>query len=713
MAEDRKDNLLNQRLAHFNQEVERLLLDKKMSRAKADRIREVLDEMRKDITERDRYRDEGSEDLAQAPDNRINRNQQYVEEQLQSEEQEDGEGDQGGEDGQGQSMDDGTDEGGQPQLDDSRKGRDSQRGDSSRREPGKEDLDRLNRKQPDRPSAKSNKSTGKPAPKPAVKAPVPAGGTAGAGAGAGAKAAGGKKLVMVVARSPYFWIALAIIVVIIIIVAWFSGMGHKSFNEGGGSIPIPMSFQDKEHVSLAGQVTALKDSGILVFASGTEGDVQWIEQGGDETMNLDWRIMETLKYLGNKWQERSNGIIEISVSYSNGPAVTRRKGVLKTFGVVVGGNGEEPLDAPSAYLTGQAIGISAIGRVSNELAKACFNDSDGDSSNNAPVQVKWQEIVSQDIIRPIYEQLQVDATVVYQGSKVLAGLARQSSGDSAYKQKMEELLQGEDEDAWYTKVGNGLDYMIGNLNKVSSLGGEGIDPRTKEYAQRATTALTAVRETTKTDVLAWENTEVKQQLEDGLDSTFRMMQVANMVGWEGSTKSSCRLWKAYEARQNIRQLVLDMEQMPADPALVPENKDWNDDLMVRQVIVYSPEDDLDNGWPEYDVFPKGAMAVDAGGVGFDDTGKNGVINLADSHFSDLPVDGGVFSKASTIFVYKAKGAWDLFQSVSSEVSLDVATGGASEVLDNMHDVFSGTGISTLSGEDLKKVTYKNFVHIGF
>jgi len=509
--------------------------------------------------------------------------------------------------------------------------------------------------------------------------------------------------------NPWFWLVVLIIVIIIGLFMWFGGVAHKSLNEQGGSIPIPMNFSDPKDVTLAGQVAALRNGGMLVFAPGLEKDIEWQEEGGKAVMNLDWRVMVVLKYLGDKWAERSNGVIGVSLSYTNGPEFTRSRAVLSAFGATIGGG--DTVDAMSAYQFGQAIGIDEIGRVSNELARACFGDSDGNVNNNPPVEVKWQEMASEDIIRPTYEQLQVDGKLVYEGGKVLAGLAKRAKGDAAYKTYLEGILTKASEDAWYTKVGNALDYMIINLTKTAELRGKGIDARTRDYAQQALTNLQTVREKTRGDVVAWDEASLQQQLAQGLQMAFRMMQVANVVGWQNPR--NCRLWKAYEARQHIRQLVLDLEQLPTSAQFAAAGQNWNSDLMVRQLIVYSPEDDLDNGRPDLDVFPKGAVAVDEGGVGYDDTGKDGIVDEKDGHFSDLPIDGGVFSKASTIFVYKAQGAWENAQSILKDLALDVTTVGAYQLLDQMHDIFSGAGASFYAGEDLKKVTYKNFVHVGF
>lgn len=542
---------------------------------------------------------------------------------------------------------------------------------------------------------------------PVGKPPVPA-----AGGGGGMAAKGFSQALLAVMKTPHFWIAVAIIVAIILIImliVWLAGGTHKAANETGGSVFVPMNYSDQKDRDLAAKVMLLRDSGKIVFSPDIAKDIEWDMTQTTPAIKLDKRVMITLKYLGDLWAERTNGVIQVGVAQSNGPDLTRRKAILKFAGLALntGDAREEPLDAIAAYSTGQAIAIDTIGRISNELANACFDDHDQNRNNNAFVKVEWQEIASQEIIRPTYEQLQVDSKEVYTGFKVLQNLAIQAKKDPSLLPRYQAALT---QDTWYTRVGDALDKMIASLDKMASLNGKGIDSRTKDYAGMATTALSGVRSGTRNNVLAWDETAVIQRLQDGLQYTFRMMQVANMVGWK--KPNQCRLWKAYEARQHIRQTVLDIEKMPTASEWLEPGTNWNGDLMARQVIIYSPEDDLDNGWPEMDVFPRGADSVDEGGVGFDDTGKDGKSDEKDKQFMDLPVDGGVFSKASTIWVYKAQGAWENIQQYGGELALDVGVPGFA-VLDQMHDKMSGTGTSVLSGERLKKVTYKNFVHIGF
>ncbi len=675
MAEEKKKSL-RQKIAHLKQRVKDLLLAKNLSQKVVDKLLEVLDEVGKQWEEASRYRDEGSDDLAESLERKVRNKLDDVERQLDEEPEEEEEEE-------------------QPEEEEPKKKKQKKKGEEADKQSGPERVqDAANRIRQAQQKIRLAQKRAQQAEKTAATARA---------TGVALKA---------VMSNPYFWIVVLIALIIVIVIALFfqfGGVAHKAFNEGGGSFPIEMEYENPEHQVLAGEVMRLKNNGILVFEDGLEKDIEWREADGRMTMNLDWRIMATLKYLGEKWEKR-DGVIGIKISTSNGPSATRRKAAIKIAGIALADQTEEPLDAQSAYEAGQGLGISQIGRISNGLAKTCFKDNDGDMKNNAPVQVSWQEVASQHIIRPIYEQLQVDSKVVYEGGAALFGIAKQADKSEVYRNQMEALV--DDPETWFGKVGNALDLMINNLGIMLTQGlDSGIHAQTVVYAEDALEKLKAVREKTRGRVLEWKDEELMQTLHDGLQMTFRMMQVANMVGWQGSRKNKCRLWKAYEARQNIRQLVLDLERMPAELATAPN--DWNSDLMVRQLIVYSPEDDLDNGVADLDVFPNGAVAVAEGGVGFDDTDKDGVVDEKDWHFMDLPIDNGVFSKAATIFVYTDDSWLGRAGDIQLDVALNSATLGGYAVLDGMHDIFSGTGISVLSGEKTEKVTYKNFVHVGF
>jgi hypothetical protein len=164
---------------------------------------------------------------------------------------------------------------------------------------------------------------------------------------------------------------------------------------------------------------------------------------------------------------------------------------------------------------------------------------------------------------------------------------------------------------------------------------------------------------------------------EGIKYIYKMTQVANMVGWNERGDSNLEWNKAYEARNKIRQVIKELLEMPREGIIsattgqpTEENDGTNFDgfMAIKQVITFSPEDDLDNGPMNIDVFPKGITAVDVGGVAIegaekatvqDESGEvvvdatvgDGVVDDADRHFSHRPIDNGVFSKMSTNYIW--------------------------------------------------------------
>lgn len=483
---------------------------------------------------------------------------------------------------------------------------------------------------------------------------------------------------------------------------------------------------------------------------------------GDKYLVLDKRVMATLAYLGKKWNH-----IRVGVSYGNGPLLTRRKGVFKVGGIdseMISrifrlAKGDEsaltdpPLDTISGYHTGQAVGIDEVGRVSLPLAIACFQ------GRRVPVQVGWQRVVLEAKLRPIYEQFQVDLTDLTEQIMVLTRIADGVKEDQEAKQSdttgkrkdtyTQYILGGFDsEDSRDTKALELMGYIITNLGDIKST--NGLDKRTRKWFDEAEDKLKEAKQAVEATagierLQIWGLAEVKGPIDESIKLMFRAMQVANMDKWRGSIqaaerggaiggaiagapgavagalKNTCKYWQSYEARQHVRQLELDVLRMPTDPEMIAMmgngSKNYEPELAVKQLIVFSPEDDLDNGPDGYDVFPDGAVSVDEGGLQFDDTNKDGVVNDADEHFMKLPVDNGVLSKPATIFVYRKE--WPQFhitwRSVFGlwEIGWQAIKMAGEAFWDPIHDIWTGAGVSLGANENVEKVSYKRFVHIGF
>lgn len=154
--------------------------------------------------------------------------------------------------------------------------------------------------------------------------------------------------------------------------------------------------------------------------------------------------------------------------------------------------------------------------------------------------------------------------------------------------------------------------------------------------------------------------EIITKLNNGIGALYNALNVANMVGWN-DTGAPLAKQKAFEARQKIRQTILELERMPNETYLEPPAanqttpaKDlihFDSNLVVKQIITYSPEDDLDNGQEQIDIFPRGLIAVGENGTAFDPTLKDDEINYFDVHFSHAPIDNGVFSLEGIQFVF--------------------------------------------------------------
>ena len=504
---------------------------------------------------------------------------------------------------------------------------------------------------------------------------------------------GGAATVAFFAETWWVWlILLAVVLVVLLIYSIFGGVGNKILDAAGGSVPITLDFQNNAHKALVADVLALQRTGKLLVTDSLAKDLDWqTDADGKAVHVLDWRVMETLKYLGNKWD-----VIGVKLLRSNGPGMTRRRPAAK------GEEGKDTIDAPSAYRFGQAIAIDRIGVTSPALTEAMGLDEP------VPVQVNWQKTMRENDIRGLYEALQVDARRFFlaanqaaaqaktnaKGLAVLAQAHDQAVADAAQKP------QAKITDIYMEAMTTLADLLI----EVQRLRGEpGLDDRTTGFTAPAVANLEKAQANLDKSGVAfieeWGDDATRTAIRTGLQAVFRAMQVANVSGWRGNTKE-IGLWKAYEARQNIRQLELELLRMPVE---LGGDKGFNGDLVVKQLIVYSPEDDLDNGLPDFDVYPDGATAVDEGGVGYDTTHADKQIDVRDNHFMALPIDNGIFSKAATVFIHQSKTAGEWV----GELAVEAVT-----PFRYLYDLFDGGGVEKV-GEDNVQISYRNFVHVGF
>jgi len=492
----------------------------------------------------------------------------------------------------------------------------------------------------------------------------------GAKAAAGGMKAGGLRAAAGLAlKNPYVLAALLIILlVIVIIVSLIACSANKSYSEDGGSAFMAMDPQNPEHQGIALQARTAVNEGRLILAPDIQNDIL-----GDNIYKLDYRVVQTLAYLSDKYK------IGVNILYSNAPDYTHRENVSKE--ALELDNDEKSLEAFSAYKLGQAVGINSIGTVSPKLAKAC--DISG------PVYVKWQEIADEGKIRPIYEQLQVDTSNLYFQVEGIADMAA-SDEDIATQIEQANTLLGQ---------------IQGNLNQLSTLesGFSGI----QGYVADSLKYLSDVSKVLNQG--SWDNvdSDLAEPMSVMVQRVFRIMQVANMEQWYGNKENNCRLWKAFEARVNIRKLVGDIMRMPVELA-GPEDEGFNNEFVVKQLIVYSPEDDLDNGPMDWDVFPPGIISVGNGGIaiGSSENG-DGIVDFRDNHFMSLPIDNGVFSKACAEFVYNV----DDTNSMMAQATLSALV--PEGLRTEMCRLLYGNKKVPAEGQMSGLVSYKKFIHIGF
>lgn len=549
--------------------------------------------------------------------------------------------------------------------------------------------------------------------------------------------------------SPTTWIVVAIVVILLLVLilafAIFGGVVNKVTDEAGGSIFVSLNCESDYDTKLVDDVlywTENPEEGVprLGVTESLKEDLRWQGDvcGTDMTHKLDRRVLETLRYLvsdeggetpGLAWPYIGVGIL------TNGPHNTFRPPSdkeQKDFEM----DAKTPISAFSAYRTGQAIGITAVGMTSAELTQAMG------LTLPVPVQVPWQRMIEAGTLYPAYEQMQLDASELYQSlisaqrdlTKMKATLEIESEEEPTEEELAEEAAMAKGLEDFYDIMTELMDNLIKNLRRVESVDNDSMLDVTKEYMMRARENLMGALadvEAAKTESLlagisVWlegiENpdadgveeadTQTYQKIREGIRFVFRAMQVANMDGWQGNT-NNLGLWRAYEARSNIRQLVLDILRMPFEFQLLHPER--GPEPVVRQMIVFSPEDDLDNGLPDVDVYPDGAVAVSDGGVAFlprqPSDSYTPVVDIWDTHFSSLRVDNGILFKACTDFIYDIE-ALKKEEAEGDELLLGAFT--PSDEINGLCEILYGKPDYDLKeNQKVGRVSYQEFVHIGF
>ena len=636
----------------------------------------------------------------------------------------------------------------------------------------KEKLDKL----------RSKGGKAKPAPK-SIPKPTPTGGTgpaAGAGggvgttatggtavAGGGAAAAGGGAAAAggtaaaggVAAVAVPVTIVLAIILVIAILVWVFVGIfmgGKNKINSmAGGSFFMAPDYNNAEDQQIVKNLQDKRDGNNpdhkLVIDGDGSGDIdwQWDDKTNKFTHKLDIRLLKTLDYLTDRHE-----FVEVGMLRTNAPTLLREKLRVK---VASPGDTEENSKSKvvqketfSAFYTGQAMAITAV-----DYSKIL-------GLEGKPIEVDWQKTLIEKAVRPLWEELAFSAGYLDDKSINYKKVAEFEVGDPEIERLANQYLDATKTEELnlfkegFRKIDRIIQLLdrINTLDFVSSVGSyvgltKKMDDRAVEYFDKAKGFFSDLKDKIgqKPDASTEDAISAIRALGDDVDllekgaaAIYKATQVANMVGW--NKKGLSLVWnKAYESRNKIRQVNKELLEMPrvTAEAYAASRKDivgpptaeeyekmkFTNDLVIKQIITYSPEDDLDNGLMRIDVFPKGITSVSVGGVAIEgtkveakkDTEGNiisaatigdGVVDVADAHFSYKPIDNGVFSKHGTnyIFIDVPDGIID---GVVKFLKLTVGLGAARALF----DYWVGKCTYNPLSESCKAVTYKGFLHVSF
>ena len=201
-------------------------------------------------------------------------------------------------------------------------------------------------------------------------------------------------------------------------------------------------------------------------------------------------------------------------------------------------------------------------------------------------------------------------------------------------------------------------------------------------------------------------------IHNGARFIYKATQVANMPNWDKSVNLDFK--KAYEARNKIRQVIKELLEMPREVSLSSETS-FEVSMVAKQVITFSPEDDLDNGPERMDVYPYGIKSVDVGGIAMEvltgDGVADGIVNYFDIHFSHAPKSAnGVFSKGGANYITRKDSSSDKDISEDPLEFLDKTD--IKGQTDVMHELLVGDCVST-EDEDCQKSSYKDYIYVAF
>jgi len=595
--------------------------------------------------------------------------------------------------------------------------------------------------------------------------------------------AGTTAIATAVAGAPVWLVVLVIIlifVVVMIIISFLSGQNGVSSLAGGSMVVnTPRITATELLVDKLKDKMAGCDPKLVVYEQG-EGDIGWqIEEGTDRYFHkLDRRLLKTIDYL------TENHRIKIELLNAGAPMYTLNNFLvgLEQFspnppeGVILPENWDEMTPAEqrqyldetltpeerraseesyeqstiSAFATGQAMAITEIDRSDIPELQNSDRDICTGAPIPAPIAVSWQKTQSERLVRSTWEELSWIAGQLDQNKRYLHGLYidffgwetesdnRNSSLNRAIREYKESLVEG-------SRSGSQIKSLLTKINRAKELlertrGFAGLHVDTLGHAEDALIGINKFNDwvdshsltdyTEVSNAFDWELAEaigglgspdMIANLRQSIRNIYQMTQVANMVGWD---VGDLDYRQAYESRNKIRQIIVELLQMPTKVSLSFSSSElmfdyryqqdpssyFDSAMAVKQIITFSPEDDLDNGQIDRNVFPAGIDSVCVEGISFNNNGiRNGPITHEDLHFSHAPIDNGVFSKATTNFVFDPTKN-TIYPEVISELAVTW-----DKIVDADLWAIGGmiAGTSPVTNESIATISYQKFLYVAF
>lgn len=547
---------------------------------------------------------------------------------------------------------------------------------------------------------------------------------------------------------PYILIGLAAVLFVVFIVVIFTNdKNEEAPGLGGSSQSIPVSNNSSEHRDLVDNLLAKAQGNnpSLVIHGLSANDLNWVETIINEetgetvtTHPLDLRVLKAIEYLTNLHE-----YIEIGMLRTDSPGFVKDTVVIDSEA-----NGGEDtqivLDTFSSFSTGQAFSIVAIDRT--EIPQLI---SAGEAP---PIAVSWQKTLIERAVRPLWEEITFNIGVLDRNSPIYQDVfedTHESYGAAFDIEKKLYDARVSDSVNLYKNSFRTLKRTIALLDRALGLddyleidltNSYALDNRTISYFESAKDQLNPIVDYLENNILKGidldsiesnpESDEgviidsndmveaikylgegdILERIHNGARFIYKATQVANMVNWDKA--SNLDLKKAYEARNKIRQVIKELLEMPREVS-VSSNTSFDVTMVAKQIITFSPEDDLDNGAERMDVYPYGIKYVDVGGIAMEvltEDGKaDGVLNYSDIHFSHAPVSAnGVFSKGGANYVNKiSPDSNPLEDALSFMDETDIE--GQSDAL---HNLLVGECVSA-PGYECQKSSYKDYIYVGF